>query len=122
MWLPLLPLSGLEPTEFGKRRPSLGSSSQGEVASARRSVMTASRREILLQGCAIGAGVIAANVPGIVALAQAGPFLRRSLHGMADNDPILEAWRDGVRLLKARPASNPVSWANFAAIHGDANS
>jgi tyrosinase len=84
--------------------------------------MTASRREILLQGCAIGAGVIAANVPGIVALAQAGPFLRRSLHGMADNDPILEAWRDGVRLLKARPASNPVSWANFAAIHGDANS
>ena len=41
---------------------------------------------------------------------------------MSANDPILEAWRDGVRLLKARPASNPVSWANFAAIHGDANS
>jgi tyrosinase len=82
--------------------------------------MTISRRNVLLQGCVIGAGVIAANVPGIVALAQPQPPLRRSLHGMALNDPILQAWRDGVRLLKARPASNPVSWANFAAIHGSA--
>jgi len=81
--------------------------------------MTISRRNVLLQGCVIGAGVIAANVPGIVALAQAQPPLRRSLHGMALNDPILEVWRDGVRLLKARPASDSVSWANFAAIHGN---
>ena len=80
--------------------------------------MTASRRRVLLQGFAIGAGVIAANMPGIVALAQAGPHLRRSLHGMALNDPILEAWRDGVRQLKALPSGNPVSWANFATIHG----
>ena len=82
--------------------------------------MPTSRRDILLQGCAIGAGVIASSVAGIVALAQAQPPLRRSLHGMASNDPILQAWRDGVRLLKAQPASNPVSWANFAAIHGSA--
>ncbi len=34
--------------------------------------MTLSRRNVLLRGCAIGAGVIAANMPGIVALAQAG--------------------------------------------------
>jgi tyrosinase len=81
--------------------------------------MTLSRRKILLQGCVIGAGVIAANLPGIVALAQAGPKLRRSLHGMAPNDPILVTWRDGVRLLKA--ASGNVSWANFAAIHGNAS-
>ena len=82
--------------------------------------MTISRRNVMLQGCVIGAGVIAANVPGIVALAQAQPPLRRSLHGMALNDPILQTWRDGVRLLKARPASNPVSWASFANIHGTA--
>src|SRR5258707_4291049 len=74
---------------------------------SRRSVMTASRRDILLQGCAIGAGVIAANVPGIVALAQAGPFLRRSLHGIAANDPIFEARSYGVRILKTLPASHP---------------
>jgi len=81
--------------------------------------MTISRRNVMLHGCVIGVGVIAANVPGIVALAQPLPPLRRSLHGMALNDPILQAWRDGVRQLKARPASNPISWANFAAIHGD---
>ena len=36
---------------------------------------------------------------------------------MALNDPILQTWRDGVRLLKA--ASGNISWANFAAIHGN---
>ena len=34
------------------------------------------------------------------------------------NDPILQTWRDGVRLLKA--ATGDVSWARFAAIHGNA--
>ncbi len=81
--------------------------------------MTTSRREVLLQGCVIGAGIIAANMTGMEALAQGAPKLRRSLHGMAPNDPILQTWRDGVRLLKA--ASGNVSWANFAAIHGTAN-
>ena len=79
--------------------------------------MTLSRRSMLLQGCAIGAGVIAANMPGIDALAQGGPFLRRSLLGMAVDDPILQAWRDGVRQLKA--ATGNISWASFAAIHGN---
>jgi tyrosinase len=82
--------------------------------------MTTSRREVLLQGCVIGAGLIAGNMTGMQALAQGAPKLRRSLHGMALNDPILQTWRDGVRLLKA--ATGNVSWANFAAIHGDANS
>ena len=80
--------------------------------------MAISRRDVLLRGSAIGVGNIAANVPGLVAFAQPLPPLRRSLHGLSLNDPILQAWRDGVRLLKARPASDPVSWANFAAIHG----
>ena len=35
---------------------------------------------------------------------------------MALNDPILQTWRDGVRLLKA--ANGDISWASFAAIHG----
>ena len=83
--------------------------------------MTISRRDVLLQGCVIGVGVIAANVPGIVALAQPQPPLRRSLGGMALNDPILQAYRDGVRLLKARLPTDSVSWANFAAIHGSAS-
>src|SRR5215471_18932588 len=80
--------------------------------------MKASRRDVLLQGCVIGAGIIAANVTGLEALAQqVTPKLRRSLHGMAPDDPILQTWRDGVRMLKA--ANGDVSWASFAAIHGD---
>src|SRR5262249_55141215 len=86
----------------------------------RRRGMTFSRRNVLLEGCMIGAGVIATNVPGVVALAQAQqPPQRRSLGVMALNDPILEAWRDGVRQLKSRPASNRISWASFAGIHGN---
>jgi tyrosinase len=80
--------------------------------------MAISRRDVLLRGSAIGVDIIATNVPGLVAFAQPLPPLRRSLHGLALNDPTLQAWRDGVRLLKARPASDPVSWANFAATHG----
>src|SRR4029077_7025821 len=79
--------------------------------------MAISRRDVLLRGSAIGVGIIAANVQGLVAFAQPPPPLARSLHGMALNDPILQTWRDGVRLLKA--ASGNISWASFAAIHGD---
>ncbi len=83
--------------------------------------MTISRRSVLLQGCAIGAGVIAAQMPGIVALAQGQSPQRRSLSDLQLNDPIVEAWRDGVRQLKQKPASEKISWASFAAIHGNAN-
>ncbi|MGH6839682.1 MAG: tyrosinase family protein [Methylocella sp.] len=80
--------------------------------------MTISRRSVLLQGSAIGAGLIATNLPGITALAQGQPPQRRSLGDLQLNDPIIQAWRDGVGQLKQ--ASGTVSWANFAAIHGNA--
>jgi tyrosinase len=51
--------------------------------------MTVSRRDVLLQGSVIGAGIIAANVKGIEALAQGQPPLRRSLGDLQLNDPIL---------------------------------
>ena len=71
--------------------------------------MTATRRNVLLQGCVIGAGIIATNMPGMVALAQAGPKLRRSLTGMALNDPNLSTWRDGIRLLAFKHGSDDPS-------------
>jgi hypothetical protein len=37
------------------------------------------------------------------------------------NDPILQTWRDGVTQLKQKPASGAISWASFAAIHGNAS-
>ena len=74
--------------------------------------------EVLLQGCVIGAGIIAVNMTGMEGTGASGRrSCERSLHGMAPNDPILQTWRDGVGLLKA--ASGNVSWANFAASHGN---
>jgi tyrosinase len=83
--------------------------------------MAISRRDILLQGCVIGAGAVATEISGVAALAQGQPPQRRSLGDLPLNDPILEAWRDGVAQLKSRPASQKISWANFAAIHGNAS-
>jgi tyrosinase len=80
--------------------------------------MTISRRNVMLQGCVIGAGVMAANVPGIVAFAQAQPKLRRSLLGMPLNDPIISAWRDAVRMLKEPTRPAPINWTSLANIHG----
>jgi tyrosinase len=74
----------------------------------------------MIQGGVIGAGIIASNVTGIVALAQGQPPLRRSLHGMALNDPVLDAWREGVGKLKAATTGN-LTWKKFAEIHGNAN-
>ncbi len=80
--------------------------------------MTVSRRNILLQGCVIGVGVIAANTPGIVALAQAQVPLRRSLEGMAWNDPIISAYRDAVGQMKQKPVGDKFNWVTLARIHG----
>ena len=83
--------------------------------------MTISRRNVMLQGCVIAAVVIAANVPGIVAFAQAQPKLRRSLLGMPLNDPIISAWRDAVRMLKEPTRPAPINWTSLANIHGTAS-
>jgi tyrosinase len=81
--------------------------------------MTVTRRNVLLQGCVIGAGLIAAETPGIVALAQAQqPPERRSLSGLAWNDPIVATYRDGVAQMKAKPDNDPLSWVALAQIHG----
>jgi tyrosinase len=80
--------------------------------------MPVSRRNVLVQGSAIGAGVIAAHLSGITALAQAQPPQRRSLDDLLLNDPVIEAWREAVRQMKAKSAGDPLGWASLAAIHG----
>jgi tyrosinase len=80
---------------------------------------TLSRRKVLVQGAVIGAGVIAGNVSAVVALAQAQqPPERRSLAGLAWNDPIVAAYRDAVGQMKAKPDADKLSWAALAGIHG----
>jgi tyrosinase len=81
--------------------------------------MSISRRHVLLQGCVIGAGVIAAEMPGIVALAQAPQTPeRRSLAGLAWNDPIVASYRDAVAQMKQKADSDQLSWVSLAQVHG----
>jgi tyrosinase len=80
--------------------------------------MAISRRSVLLQGAVIGAGVIASNIPGMKALAAGQPPERRTLEGLAWNDPIVATYRDGVGLLKQKAASDKSGWAGLAGIHG----
>jgi tyrosinase len=80
--------------------------------------MTVSRRSVLLQGGVFGAGVIAASMPGLEALAQGQPPERRSLEGLAWNDPIVATYRDGVGILKQKASNEKLSWAGLSTIHG----
>jgi tyrosinase len=52
------------------------------------------------------------------AFAAGQPPERRSLEGLAWNDPIVATYRDGVGQLKQRPASDSAGWAGLAGIHG----
>jgi tyrosinase len=72
----------------------------------------------MLQGAVIGAGIISSAIPVMKALAQGQPPLRRTLQGLAWNDPIVETYRDGVDQLKKQPPTDKTGWAGLATIHG----
>ena len=79
--------------------------------------MAKSRREILISGGAIGAGLIAADFS--ITKAFAGPIpWRRTLEGMAWNDPMLETYRDAVAIMQGKPNNDPSSWSSLTHIHG----
>jgi tyrosinase len=81
--------------------------------------MNPSRRNVVVQGCVIGAGIIASSVSGVAALAQMPQRpIRRSLQGLSWNDPIVTTYRDAVGLMKQMPDSQKFSWVNLARIHG----
>ena len=83
--------------------------------------MITSRRNLLLSGSAIGLGVMSVKLLPNGAFAQTASLpLRKSIHDLPLDDPIVEAWRDAVRQMKAKPASDPLNWANLASIHGTA--
>jgi hypothetical protein len=72
----------------------------------------------LLQGAVIGAGVLASNVPATKALTAGQPLERRTLQGLAWNDPIVATYRDGIGLLKQKAAGVKSGWVGLAGIHG----
>lgn len=74
------------------------------------------RRKMLHRIALGGVAVFVGTVPGTRAAAQPLPR-RREINGLALNDPIVETLRDGVRLLKNRPAGGP-NWTDMSNIHG----
>lgn len=77
------------------------------------------RRVLLKAGLGAGAAsVLSGAVGGLAAFAQSGPVVRRSLHGMALDDPDLETYRDFVGIMQARDQNDPVSWLQYSLMHG----
>ena len=80
--------------------------------------MAFSRRSVLVQGGVIGAGLIASDVPGFRALVWAvGEPTRKSLAGLAWDDPIVSAYRDAVGIMKKTDPLDRLSWSTVANIH-----
>jgi tyrosinase len=80
--------------------------------------MSLSRRRVMVRGAVIGAGLVSSTTPLFKALAAGQPPLRRTLEGLAWNDPIVSTYRDAVAQMKLKPASDKASWVSLAAIHG----
>ena len=83
--------------------------------------MSTTRRSVLLQGGVIGAGLIASSIPGVLAVARAQSRqlpLRRSLQGLAWNDPIVATYRDAVGIMKKMPTTEKFNWIKLSEIHG----
>jgi tyrosinase len=81
--------------------------------------METTRRSVLIQGCVIGAGIIASEVSGVAAFAQTKTPVRRSLQGLSWNDPIVATYRDGVGIMKRMAGSEKFSWVAMSEIHGN---
>lgn len=66
-----------------------------------------------------GAGALGAAMLGTlrVSVGQGAVGTRRSVRGMALNDPDLAAYRRGVQAMRALPPSDPRNWNRFADIH-----
>ncbi len=77
------------------------------------------RRGVLHRVALGGAAVFVGMVPGTRAIAAPLPR-RREINGLALNDPLVETLREGVKLLKARPAGVPSAptWTDMSNIHG----
>jgi hypothetical protein len=75
--------------------------------------MTLSRRNFLETGALAALGYTAFPEP---AAAQATP-VRRSIGQLGLADPAVQTLREGVRLLKTKPVSDPLNWSNLADIH-----
>jgi Common central domain of tyrosinase/Polyphenol oxidase middle domain len=77
--------------------------------------MFQSRRRFLKTTAAAVAGATFFDVEKLLA---APPFVRMDVGGMTDTTPALVSYGKAIDAMKALPATNPLSWAYQAAIHG----
>lgn len=87
--------------------------------------MKITRRSFVVRSSSVAGAIAAWRLGDLTVWAQTPPPApnvpkRQTLKGMALNDPIISAWREGVQKLKNLPASDPFNWNNLAGIHGTA--
>lgn len=80
--------------------------------------MGSTRRSALVAGGVISAGLLANGVASLSSLAGPKVPVRRSLQGLAWNDPIVATYREGVGILKRKAADDPLGWVGLCSIHG----
>ncbi len=77
------------------------------------------RRTVLKSIIATGSVAIFSGAVGTLSsLAASAVPIRRSLHGMALNDPDLSTYRDFVGLMLGKDQSKPLSWLGYSLQHG----
>ena len=75
------------------------------------------RRRFMITAGAAASAVVGSSIFNVDSV-MAAPYIRRNLGGMAASDPVLVSYRKAIKAMKLLPASNPLSWAYQAAIHG----
>ena len=82
---------------------------------------TTRRRFLAASGTAISATLIGPLLFKADQAWSATTVVRRNVGRMDASDPILVSYRKAIKAMRALPATNPVSWAYQAAIHGTLN-
>lgn len=78
----------------------------------------ADRRDFLAGAASLSLALALGGCERIVEQIRRRP-VRRNVAGMADNDPVLQAYRDGIQQMQGLPQADPRNWARQAAIHDD---
>lgn len=84
--------------------------------------MSISRRQVVVQGAVVGAGFLAAGVPGWDAFALAADIPKRvSFASLTWDSDLVKIYIHAVGMLddKNRAADDPFKWENLARIHND---
>jgi tyrosinase len=79
------------------------------------------RRDILKASVASATVIFYESLHGRDVLAQPGPGVRRSLNGMALDDPDLAAYREFVSVMQSKDQTKPLSWLGYSLQHGNSD-